>query len=331
MASVGRWRRRGKRSPVEVRHHGAGRGGVAEEPVRRPRSRLDWRAGLLGKTRDPAELSILRQVIGIVLRDRGDMEVALAELRHALRLARGADDPDRVPDVQATFGATLAMSGRTAQGLTQLDRAVADSRGAGPGRRSRVAPTCCGSSAGTPMRWLTFARRIACSRRRGDRVWEARVVNIRGWTEIAVGRTGAAERDFVRAAALYQELGHEFEIVNLVHNRGIAAYVGGDLPRAFALFSQAAEGLERMGEVNNDLVVDRCAAYLTGGLARRRWMWSRRHWRGSIQPRHRAELLLVRANAALQAGDSATAAASAAEARRHSVASSVTGSKFARS
>ena len=85
---------------------------------------------------------------------------------------------------------------------------------------------------------------------------------------------------------------------------------------AFVLFSQAAEGLERMGEVNNDLVVDRCAAYLTGGLAQEALdVVEAALARQNIQPRHRAELLLVRANAALQAGDSATAAASAAAAR----------------
>ena len=48
---------------------------------------------LLTTTQDPAVLSIARQVIGIVLRDRGEMAPALAELRHALRLARTAGEP----------------------------------------------------------------------------------------------------------------------------------------------------------------------------------------------------------------------------------------------
>jgi tetratricopeptide (TPR) repeat protein len=307
----------GRERPVEVQHHETpDAAGLLRNLYADPEAALRGARELLGSTRDPAALSILRQVIGIVLRDRGEMEPALAELRHALRLARAANDPDRIPDIEATLGATLAMSGRTAQGLTQLDRAVAASRGAGLGqvlaRRAyvlRIVGRYTDALADLRQAHRLFARS-------GDRVWEARVVNIRGWTEIALGRTGAAERDFVRAADLYRELGHEFEIVNLIHNRGIAAYVGGDLPRAFVLFSQAAEGLERMGEVNNDLVVDRCAAYLTGGLAQEALeVVEAALARPNIQPRHRAELLLVRANAALQAGDSATAAASATAAR----------------
>ena len=58
---------------------------------------------LLTTTRDPAVLSIARQVIAIVLRDRGEMAPALVELRHALRLARAAGDADRVADVNATL------------------------------------------------------------------------------------------------------------------------------------------------------------------------------------------------------------------------------------
>ena len=74
-------------------------------------------------------LSIARQVIGIVLRDRGEMAPALAELRHALRLARAAGVVERVADVNATLGATLVMGGRTAQGLSHLDLARQGARG----------------------------------------------------------------------------------------------------------------------------------------------------------------------------------------------------------
>ena len=84
---------------------------------------------LLARTHDPAVLSIARQVIGIVLRDRGEMAPALAELRDALRLARKAGVVERVADVNATLGATLVMHGRTARGLAHLDAAEQGSRG----------------------------------------------------------------------------------------------------------------------------------------------------------------------------------------------------------
>ena len=282
-----------------------------------PDAALRRAQALLASSHDPAELSIARQVTGIVLRDRGDMKAALIELQLALRLARVTGDRPRQSDVHATLGAALAMSGRTVQGLVHLDRAIADSRGGARAqaltRRAYVLRIL--GRYTDALDDLRQAHRLFA--RSGDKVWEARVVNIRGWTEIGLGHAAAAERDFARAARLYEALGHEFEVVNLVHNRGIAAYVGGDLPRAFALFAEAAERLDRMGEVNNDLVVDRCTAYLSAGLAAEALhVVDSALARGSVQPRHRAELLLMRANSALAAGDVVRAAASATDARR---------------
>jgi tetratricopeptide (TPR) repeat protein len=282
-----------------------------------PEAALARAQALLTRTAEPAAVSIARQVIGIVRRDRGDMPAALVELRHALRLARLSDDPARVSDVNATLGAALAMSGRTTRGLAHLDLAAEGSRGVALAtvltRRAWVL-----NMLGRYADALADLRRaLRAFVRAGDPVWEARVLNIRGLTEIAVGDVAGAERDFARAAELYESLGHDLEVVITTHNRGIAAYVGGDLPRTFALYAEAAEGYDRMGEVSNDLVVDRCLAYLAAGLASEaleviETALARRH----VQPRHHAELLLMRANAALAAGDLEKAAQSADAARR---------------
>ena len=53
---------------------------------------------------DPYIASIGHQVVGIVLRDAGHADQALAELRTALRLARRSDDAERWPDALATLG-----------------------------------------------------------------------------------------------------------------------------------------------------------------------------------------------------------------------------------
>ena len=60
-----------------------------------------------------------------MLRDRGLLDLALPELRLAVRLARRCGDVDRESDVRATLGSVLAMAGRTAAGLGQLQRAIA--------------------------------------------------------------------------------------------------------------------------------------------------------------------------------------------------------------
>ena len=62
-------------------------------------------------TADPALASIGHQVVGIVLRDLGETDAALAELRTALRLARRSGDQDRWGDALATLGLTLCSRG----------------------------------------------------------------------------------------------------------------------------------------------------------------------------------------------------------------------------
>lgn len=272
---------------------------------------------LLTHTLDPRSLSIARQVIGIVLRDRGEMTAALAQLRRALRLARTAGVPARVADVNATLGATLAMEGRTTAGLAHLDLAVESSRGHDLAtvltRRAWVL-----NMLGRDAEALTDLRRaVRQFGGSGDRLWQARALNIRGLTEIRLGHLPGAERDFTRAAEIFEVLGHPVEVAYTVQNRAMVAILAGDLPTALARYAEAADSYERLGEVNADLAVDRCLAYLAAGLASEavevvETALSRSH----VQARHRAELLLMRANAALAAGDPQKAAESAASARR---------------
>jgi hypothetical protein len=73
---------------------------------------------------DPYESSVAHQAAGIVLREFGDVEAGVSELRAALRMARRTGLADREADVQATLGVALVYAGRTTAGLTALDQAV---------------------------------------------------------------------------------------------------------------------------------------------------------------------------------------------------------------
>ncbi len=79
---------------------------------------------LIASATDPWVLSVARHARGLILRERGQLELALPELRTALGLALRTGDPDRAADVRATLGATLVMAGLTSAGLVQLDRAA---------------------------------------------------------------------------------------------------------------------------------------------------------------------------------------------------------------
>src|SRR5690348_17324604 len=111
-------------------------GSVAPDPARllplavsRPQDALLAAHSVLASQPDAYDASLAHHAIGIVLRDRGNLPEAIAELRKGLGLAHASGRPEREVDVQATLGAALAWTGRTQQGLTLLNRAVADSHG----------------------------------------------------------------------------------------------------------------------------------------------------------------------------------------------------------
>jgi hypothetical protein len=102
--------------------------------VSRPQDALLAARSVLAGQPTAYDASLAHHTIGIVLRDRGDLSDAIAELRKGVRLARASGRPEREVDVQASLGMALAWTGRSEQGLAVLDRAVRSSRGGMAGR-----------------------------------------------------------------------------------------------------------------------------------------------------------------------------------------------------
>ncbi len=294
----------------------AGSDGAAPEPgaellplsLSRPQEALARAAGVLATSSDPAVLSYARQTVGIVLRDRGDLAPAVAELRTALRLARSAGRPDRLADVRATLGAALVMDGRTRRGLVELDAAAASTDGV---LRSRVLMrrAYALSLLGRHDEALEDIRRaLPAIRRSGDRVWEARTLNNRAEVHLAVGAVGRAERDVEAAQVLFRTAGQELEEVHTVHNRGLVVFRRGDMPATFALLHEAARRYDALGVQQPELAIDRCVAFLSAGLTGEAVEVVRRALADHPgQPTQRAELELMAAQAALADGDPAGA------------------------
>ena len=102
------------------------------------------------------------QAAGIVLREVGDVDAGVRELRTALRLARRTGSAEREADVLASLGVALVYAGRTADGLAALDRAAALSSGVLTGRvlhRRGIALWTLGRYAAA---WTTCAARSPC-------------------------------------------------------------------------------------------------------------------------------------------------------------------------
>src|SRR4051812_38843552 len=153
----------------------------------RPNEALERaRAVLAGSPRPPDE-SVARQAIGIVLREFGDIDAAVDELRIARRLARRSNSAEREADVLATLGVTLVFAGRTTAGRNALTAAARQSTGPQNGRillrrggvlrivgRHREALADLNSA-------------ITVLQLADDAIWEARALTERAFSYLALG------------------------------------------------------------------------------------------------------------------------------------------------
>ena len=259
---------------------------------------------LLEERPDREVASYAHQAAGIVYRDRGQMPEALQEMRGAVRCARATGSNSRLGDVLASYGATLAMAGRSNEGLRQLDRAVSLVHGVVLARVRLRRAHVLGilgrhREALVDLRWA-----IRVTRRAGDVLWEARSLNNRSLVHVALGEVHRAETDVVRAEALFAALGQQLESVEAIHNRGLVQLVRGNLPAALDLLDEAAAGYRRLDVSIPELVIDRAHTLLSAGLAIEAVASIEPALREpDLQPTMHAELLQVSAAAAFAAGD----------------------------
>jgi tetratricopeptide (TPR) repeat protein len=266
------------------------------------------------------EASVAHQAAGIVLRDFGDVDKGIGELRGALRLAQRTGSMNREADVLASLGVALVFAGRTAAGLAAFDHALRLSRGALAGRvryRRSIALLAVGQHAAA----LDDARRAAAALlHSGDEVWTARVLNQRGLVYHAMGFPARADADFAAAQLLFAETSQVLESIYMVHNRALVAYSINDIPAALSYFDEAAARYEPLSVLVPDLAIHRCAALLAAGLADDALTeadgTAREIERFGGQSVKKAELLLVAADCALAAGQPRTALDRAQDAYR---------------
>lgn len=261
--------------------------------------------------------SYAHQAVGIVLRDAGRVAEALRELRAALRCAGATGSAERRGDVLATYGATLALAGRSREGLVALDEAVSLTRGVALARvRLRRAHVLVVLGR-YPDALADLRLAIPVLRRHGDVLWEARSLNNRCLVHLALGAYHRAAADAARAELLLTALGQQLESVHAVHNQALVELARGDLPAALARLDQAGERYRRLDVPMPELEIDRVRTLLAAGLAVEAVAVTDEALAGrDVQPTKRAELLLAAATACLAAGRPELAAARAQDAAR---------------
>jgi len=286
----------------------------------RPGEALTRARAILAIDPDPYDASIAHQAVGQVLRDFGDVNSGIRELRTALRLARLIGSRDRQTDVLATLGVALTKAGRTAPGLAALDEAVSIAAGPMTGRVLHRRGNAL-RIVGRHREALEDLRRaVAVLHAAGDTIWEARALTARGLVQLAINATGRADADLAAAESLFAATSQELERSYARHNRGLVAFRSGDLPLALAHLDEAGQIYRTLAVLEPDLSVDRCAVLLAASLSadalREADAAISDIERSRGQPTIVAELQLTAAGAALACADPRTALARAEAARR---------------
>lgn len=221
---------------------------------------------LLAGDPDPAERSRAHQALGIVRRDRRDLDGAASAMRASVRWAVRSGDPHLLSDVRATYGLTLVVAARPRAGLRFLDLAVADPTVVNPVTWMRRA-TALGMLGRNRASYDDMRAALEGFRRAGQTAWEAGTLHNLGYLEMAMGRVDAAEEHTRRAAELFDQAGLELEAVWARQNLGEFAYVRGDLPTALRVFDEVTEAYAALGHHRPHLATARCQTLLAAGLA----------------------------------------------------------------
>jgi tetratricopeptide (TPR) repeat protein len=270
----------------------------------RPRDAEHQARRLLASAAPATDRSYAHQALGIVLRDRGQLEGALSQLRAGLKEAQSSGSKQRIADVLATQGVALVLAGRSHAGIGQLGRALQLSSGT---TRARVQLR----RAHVLLRLGRFQDALddlraarATFRASRDVVWEARSLNNRCEVHLALGSLARAERDAIAAERSFSAVNQQLEAAQARLNLALIAYRRGDLPRALSLFAEVATLYRQLGWLSPALVIDRSSALLAAGLASNALeSLNEALGRADIQPPRRAELLLAAATAALAASE----------------------------
>jgi tetratricopeptide (TPR) repeat protein len=277
----------------------------------RPSEALARAHAVLAAGPAPYEASVAHQAIGMVHREFGDLDAAMAELTAAVRLARASRSQERESDVLATLGVALIYRGHSRRGLTMLSTSLALVSGPQAARvlvRRGIALWVLGRH---PEALDDLGRAIRALRPASDSLWEARALTARALVHLATGSARRAELDLGRADLLFAATSQAVEVAFTWHNRALVAFRSGDLPAALSFLDKADRRYRDLAVLIPDIAIDRCAVLLAAGLAGDAVAVTDaavRSYGRAGRATKRAELLLSAATAALAAGQPGLAA-----------------------
>ncbi|HEV8559720.1 MAG TPA: CHAT domain-containing protein [Actinophytocola sp.] len=223
-------------------------------------------AAVAGAQGDVAAASLAHRAAGLALRELGDLAMAESRARIGVRVAARRGAIQAAAEARMSLAFILLDRGRIRAALTEADRAAAGLTGL-PAVRLACQRALILQRAGRLDEALTgYASALPTLRRTGDLLWQARVHNNRGLLHTHRGALVAADADFVKASALWRELGRDVHAAESECNRGNVAALSGDAPSALASYDRAETAPALQNKPNPQLHLNRCQVLLSVGL-----------------------------------------------------------------
>lgn len=269
---------------------------------------------------DVEAVAVAEQALGLAALSVG----RLTDAERHLRAAIGSADAARLAEVAArargVLGYVLTLTGRTAEGLREMDRAAPALSGPAAARLAMQRAVVLTEVGRFRDAAAVFAAALeTLGRAGGDDLIEATIRNNRAILLARLGDWRGAEDDLRRAEEVFAATGHGGRTAMVYQNRGLAASVRGDVPAALAAYDEAARRYRAAGTDPGLLPVERAEVLLSVRLvaeARSAADAAVAHYAGRRNAVDLVQARLLSAKVALVEGDPATALAEAVRARR---------------
>ena len=271
---------------------------------------------LLDDAEDDAA-SVALRVRALARKLLGDLDAALGDLRHSVRVAAALGLTHREAEARMSLVVMLADSGRTHSALAEADRAAAVLRGRDRARLLTQRGLVLQRSGRTDEALACYRSALPALRRYGDEIWEARLLGNRGPLRAYAGDFRGSLRDLKRSEGIARAQGQQALLGVALQNIGFTYGQAGDAPRALAHLDAALDLKNKLGMDPSSVLMDKAEVLLSSGLAAEAAVSSANAYeqlraRGFASDAEEARLLVARA--ALAADEPQRAAAEAAAA-----------------
>ncbi|MFD1152689.1 tetratricopeptide repeat protein, partial [Saccharothrix hoggarensis] len=194
----------------------------------------------------------------------GRLADAERHLRAAIGTADGAGLAESAAKARGVLGYVLTLTGRTGEGLREMDRARPLLRGPSAARLLMQRAVVLTETGRFEDAAAGFSDALDTLRRAGgDALIEATLRNNRSILLARLGDWRGAEEDLRRAEEVFTATGHSGRTAMVYQNRGLAATVRGDVPAALAAYDEAARRYRAAGTDQGLLPVERAEVLLS--------------------------------------------------------------------